>query len=426
ILIILIIIILAINLSRGFRENERSEICFSYVPFFVNIWSKLINSTAVNGEDFCKHLYNDYNVKFLPETQVANFEFKIINLDNNFKYNRFAIELYEDKLFLINMFGVIKYSHNKLQSAYDLNTFDFNNVDTNVLDFIKNGRVLDSFLLDKKFYISYYFGEECQQLGVASADINTEILVFEPLITFEECHSQTSTIGAGRIQSYSMEEEKGLLFTTSMNNKNDKKANNKAQDDKSIFGKILFINLESKKYKIFAKGFRNPQGLFVKNDLILTSEHGPRGGDEINKIVLNQNYGWPISSYGEPYGVGYRDRNDDYLIKNFYEKNHFKFGFVEPLYSFVPSIGPSELIEVPNSFHPKWQNNFLLSSLSGHSLFRLKFDNNFDKILFSEKIYIGYRVRDLKYDSLNNVLLLAMENFGQIGVLIPETNKISK
>ena len=176
ILIIFFIIIIAINISRAFREKERSDICNSFVPSIVNIWSKLISSTALEGVNFCNHIYNDYNVKFLPETQVANFDFKIINLDNNFTYNRFAIELYEDKLFLINMFGVIKYAYNKIQSDYNLNTFNFINIESNVLDLIKNGRVLDSLFLNNKIYISYYFGKDCQQLGIASSNINTDKL----------------------------------------------------------------------------------------------------------------------------------------------------------------------------------------------------------------------------------------------------------
>ena len=51
----------------------------------------------------------------------------------------------------------------------------------------------------------------------------------------------------------------------------------KAQDDKSSFGKILFVNYDGE-YEVFSKGHRTPQGLFVTNDdFILSTEHGPRG-----------------------------------------------------------------------------------------------------------------------------------------------------
>ena len=75
-----------------------------------------------------------------------------------------------------------------------------------------------------------------------------------------------------------------MLFTTGtfLINSND------AQNDESKLGKILLINLDNAENKIFAKGFRNPQGLFVKNNLILASSHGPKGGDEINKILYQK------------------------------------------------------------------------------------------------------------------------------------------
>ena len=75
-----------------------------------------------------------------------------------------------------------------------------------------------------------------------------------------------------------------------------------AQDSNSIFGKIISINKNTKNWKIISMGHRNPQGLYYdsKNDYIVSTEHGPAGGDEIN-ININpeigglKNYGWPIS-----------------------------------------------------------------------------------------------------------------------------------
>ena len=97
-------------------------------------------------------------------------------------------------------------------------------------------------------------------------------------------------------------------------------------------------------------GHRNPQGLkFVKGEnLIINSEHGPKGGDEINfnyldKTSEEKNYGWDIASYGTPY-------NGPDLFK----KSHSKYGFVEPAIYFTPSIGISELLYFEkNSFCKK-------------------------------------------------------------------------
>ena len=51
------------------------------------------------------------------------------------------------------------------------------------------------------------------------------------------------------------------------------------------FSNILAINIDEKKSKVFSSGHRNPQGLTVFNNVILSTEHGPRGGDEVNKII---------------------------------------------------------------------------------------------------------------------------------------------
>jgi len=143
--------------------------------------------------------------------------------------------------------------------------------------------------------------------------------------------------------------------------------------------------------------------------LILSTEHGPKGGDEINKIIFNKNYGWPISSYGES-SVTNKKGLDFY-------KSHNNFGFEEPIFSFVPSIGISEMIKLPNNFSHQWIDNFIIISLNGRSLHRIKFDNNYNKIFFNEKIYIGQRIRDIKYHYKLGAILLALENKDQLGIL---------
>ena len=64
---------------------------------------------------------------------------------------------------------------------------------------------------------------------------------------------------------------------------------------------LINLNLKTKEFEIHSKGHRNAQGLLVMNDIILSTEHGPRGGDEINRIYYKKNYGWPIASYGNSY-----------------------------------------------------------------------------------------------------------------------------
>ena len=72
---------------------------------------------------------------------------------------------------------------------------------------------------------------------------------------------------------------------------------------------------------------------------------------------------------------------------------------------------------IPKKFSLAWENNFFIASLNAGSLFRVKFDENFDKIIFVEKIFIGERIRDIEYLEEKNIFLLALENTGSLGVI---------
>ena len=201
----------------------------------------------------------------------------------------------------------------------------------------------------------------------------------------------------------------GLVSTASLHQPH-KGAPSVSQNNDSILGKILFIDYDTKEHIILSKGHRK-SSLTVKNNVIISSEHGPVGGDEINNVKFKNNYGWPLASYGVPY----MNR------KNEFKKSHSENGYAEPIYTFIPSIGISELIFLPNTFHEEWHDNLIVSSLNGKHLFRFKFkDKKFENILFKEDIYIGERIRDINYNEKNNVIILALETSGKVGILSPK------
>jgi len=124
-----------------------------------------------------------------------------------------------------------------------------------------------------------------------------------------------------------------------------------AQDNNSMFGKILEINKtdldkivakqeSSLNVKIFTSGHRNPQGFTKINDSFFSVEHGPKGGDELNKIIKDKNYGWPAVSYGTQYV--YDEDGKAYDISH--ENNQFE----EPLFALVPSVGISAINTCPS------------------------------------------------------------------------------
>jgi len=179
----------------------------------------------------------------------------------------------------------------------------------------------------------------------------------------------------------------------------------------SICGKILLIDPNTKDYEVFSSGHRNIAGLYADDTVIIATEHGPNGGDEINNIKQGENYGWPVVSYGEKYSRNRSDKEPNY------KKNHLKNNYNEPIFSFVPSIGISEIIKLSNNFSNLWEDNFLIGSMNKKYLYRVKFNEDYNKIIYYEPIYIGDRIRDLIYNSRNKKIILALEFEGALGIL---------
>lgn len=190
---------------------------------------------------------------------------------------------------------------------------------------------------------------------------------------------------------------------------------NLAQNSKSFFGKIIEINkddldkiisneIDEIVPKIFSSGHRNPQGLTILNDKIFSTEHGPRGGDELNEIIKGKNYGWPIASYG----IKYKSDPSDSLYLKSHENNNFE----EPLFAFVPSVGLSSLNNCPSKLKKYYKKQCLMAlSLYGNNLRKGKsiiiflLNNKMTKINFVEKIYLGeeYPLRHFVTNEKNEI-----------------------
>lgn len=175
-----------------------------------------------------------------------------------------------------------------------------------------------------------------------------------------------------------------------------------AQDDNSLFGKILRIdknnllsainnNQKLNIYK-FSKGHRVPQGLTKINEFIFSVEHGPKGGDKLNRIIENANYGWPIVSYGTNY---LRENGGD---GRSFPLNHELNNFSEPIIAFVPSIGISSVNNCPNILKKYYKKNCLMAlSLHGNNL---REGNSIIIFLLNEKLDKVDSFEIIKLDNL--------------------------
>jgi cytochrome c2 len=157
-----------------------------------------------------------------------------------------------------------------------------------------------------------------------------------------------------------------------------------AQDPQSSFGKIIEIDIRTRKHKTVSIGHRNPEGLLVTQaGQLLSTEHGPKGGDEVNLITEGANYGWPQVTLGTDYAT-YSWPNAKLVGDH--------GGYQAPLFAWVPSIAVSNLIQV-TGFNQRWDGDLLVASLKAETLFRLRLDGT--RVLYAEPIWIGQRIRDV-------------------------------
>lgn len=195
----------------------------------------------------------------------------------------------------------------------------------------------------------------------------------------------------------------------------------KAQTLDNHFGKIIrinkdgsipmnnpFVGVKDALPEIYTYGHRNMQGLLVtKSGEIYEHEHGPKGGDEINRIEPSLNYGWPAITYGIDYSGA--------VISPFTAKE----GMEQPLVYWVPSIAPSDMIYYENDTYPELENSFLVSALVSKDVKKVTFSNGADtqESLFSE---VNERLRNIGASPSGILYLLTDGPNGKLIKVLPK------
>jgi len=172
-----------------------------------------------------------------------------------------------------------------------------------------------------------------------------------------------------------------------------------AQSTSASIGKVIRINRDGQPVagnpftgqpgalpELYSIGHRNPQGLAIHpvTGELWQSEHGPRGGDELNRIQPGANYGWPTITYGleysgQPVLTGIQQRD----------------GMTQPMYYWDPVVSPSGMTFYKGERFPEWRNNLFIGCLSGMHIVRLIIDNN--RVTGEERLLAGesQRFRDI-------------------------------
>jgi glucose/arabinose dehydrogenase len=155
---------------------------------------------------------------------------------------------------------------------------------------------------------------------------------------------------------------------------------------------------------VYAIGVRNPQGLALdpRDGALWETEHGPRGGDELNWIRAGLNYGWPVITYGMNYdGTAITDKTE-------------APGMEQPVLHWTPSIATSEIEFYRGDRFPHWKGNLFLGSLAQQKLLRIEIGPDHQAAHVEEVFKHLGRIRDIKTGP-DGLLYLALELVGQPG-----------
>jgi len=178
-------------------------------------------------------------------------------------------------------------------------------------------------------------------------------------------------------------------------------------DDGSIPEDNPFVNTKGAVPSIYSYGHRNPQGNCINplSGELWETEHGPRGGDELNLIEPGKNYGWPVISYGINY--------NGTILTEFTEKE----GMEQPVYYWTPSIAPCGMTFLTGDRYKNWRNNLFVGSLRFQYMERVVINGH--AVKHTEKLLQGIgRVRNVVVGP-DGLIYVATETPGKIVRLLP-------
>lgn len=156
--------------------------------------------------------------------------------------------------------------------------------------------------------------------------------------------------------------------------------------DGSVPADNPFVGREDVRPEIYAWGIRSPQGLFVhpETGALWETEHGPRGGDELNVILPGRNYGWPSITYGINYiGTTITDETA-------------RPGMEQPVHYWVPSIATSGLVIYTGDRFPAWRGSAFTGGLAGTQLARIALDGEVSTGWETLLAEMQLRIRDVR------------------------------
>jgi glucose/arabinose dehydrogenase len=171
-----------------------------------------------------------------------------------------------------------------------------------------------------------------------------------------------------------------------------------------------FVRQAGARHEIYALGFRDVQGVAIdpRTGRLWTSEHGPRGGDEINAVEKGKNYGFPVIGYGREYSG--TPINGDRTAQP---------GLEQPVYFWTPDIAPAGIAFYDGARFPGWRGDLFVSALAGKALIRLVVKDT--RVVAEERLLtdLKARIRGVAQGPDGALYVMTDGNAGKILRLVP-------
>ena len=316
---------------------------------------------------------NSFIVEFSKVLSLSDKTAFVVHDENSLNFDKSSLKIYTQNGYLSNN---LKFQKLKLPKFFTTT---------------KNGGVKNIFIYkNNEFALISSLKNECYYASIVSLSNGKELFTTKCL--------PNDYIDFNGLGSSSIHHNNKIYLTIGAPEQRSSKIRQLAQDSNSMYGKIVQIeksdldqiitNEENNlNLKIFTSGHRNPQGFTKLNDLFFSVEHGPKGGDELNRIIKDKNYGWPKVSYGTQYF--YDEQGKAYNVSH--ENNQFE----EPLFALVPSVGISALNNCPSKIKAFYKKPCLLAlslygnkNRPGRSLLIYLLNKKMNQVHSVEKIFL--------------------------------------
>ena len=251
--------------------------------------------------------------------------------------------------------------------------------------------------------------------GVLSADrkrLDSVRVIFRALPTFNGAAHYGSRLNFGR---------DGMLYIT-LGERSSRTIRPQAQQMNSHMGKIIrihpdgsvprdnpFVGQANALPEIWSLGHRNVQAaVFDTSGNLWIADHGPQGGDELNRVEKGRNYGWPVVTFGEEY-------SGDAIANSVTTRS----GFVDPVYYWDPVIAPSGAEYYTGNAFPAWKNSLFIGALREQRLVRLVIANN--RVTGEEHLLADRdsRIRDVRQGPDGALYVVTDESNGELWKIAP-------